>query len=73
MCLRSMGILCFLHDGAESLAEARYIRLVKEFGLFVYPACSVPILCLLVAHQPACQAISSSRTHCATPPLLPTT
>ena len=30
-----MGILYFLQHHAESLAEAWYIRLVKEFGLFV--------------------------------------
>src|SRR5215218_5601639 len=73
MCLRSMGILYFLQHHAESLAEAWYILLVNHSGLSMKPACSMPMLCVLVSHQPACQAMSSSRTHCAIPPFLLTT
>src|SRR5215208_6623492 len=73
MCLRSMGISYFLQHHAESCAEAWYILLVNHSGLSMKPACSMPMLCVFVSHQPACQAMSPSRTHCASLPLLLTT
>src|SRR5215211_2147651 len=70
---RSMGILYSLQHHAESLAEARYIFLVNDFRSPMYPACSMPMLCVLVFHHPACQAMFLSRTHWNTRPFLLTT